>query len=140
MPVVIFTLPDTDAVRESREVICTEACRVFAEILAAPVERIRAYIQILPAAQIAAGGGWLGLPDATLLAPFYQFFVLQDRAASQVQELHAAFTAILVTSLGIDRMEIRGICTRVSPADWAIGGIAADRARKQELEARAGQE
>lgn len=134
MPVVIFHLPDTEPVRACRQSLTTRACALFAEVLEAPVERIRAYIRRFDLEDTAAGGVWMaeGGPDA----PFYQFFVLGDRPAAHVQALHKGFTDLLVQELGYAPGNIRGVCSRINPADWGIAGVTADIARAAEQAAR----
>lgn len=137
MPVVMFELPDTEAVRAGRRELTTRACALFAEVLEAPVERIRAYVRRYDLEDAAAGGLWMA--DGGPQAPFYQFFVLGDRPASHVQALHRGFTDLLVDVLGYAPGSIRGVCSRINPADWGIAGVTADIARKSEQAARAGQ-
>jgi phenylpyruvate tautomerase PptA (4-oxalocrotonate tautomerase family) len=137
MPIVVFHLPDTDAVQQGREHLTTRACEIFAGVLNAPVERVRAYIRRFDLEDAAAGGVWMaaGGPQA----PFYQFFVLGDRPPSHVQALHKAFTDLLVEALNVPRGDIRGVCSRIDPSDWAIAGVTADMARKDEQASRSGQ-
>ncbi|WP_221797097.1 tautomerase family protein [Oceanobacter mangrovi] len=129
MPVVSFNVPEAGMSRERGQQLCRRACEIFASVLTAPVERIRAYIQVFPE-WAAASGNEAGA------APFYQFYVLADRSPEQVAELHRRFTVLLAEVLGIESRVIRGACIRVEPEDWGIAGGLASDARKTEIATR----
>ncbi len=134
MPVVHFYVPDavcSDAVSE--EIVST-ASRILSGALNAPIDRVRAYLNRYPDVGVCAGGAVLG--KGGVPAPFYRFYVLADRSAEQVAELHRSFTALLSETLGVDSSIVRGVCLRVQPDDWAIGGHPASHIRRAELDTR----
>ncbi|WP_221801465.1 hypothetical protein [Oceanobacter mangrovi] len=129
MPVVTFNVPATLVSEDKGRQLTRGACEVFAQVLEAPVERIRAFINVYPEWTASAGfeaGG----------APFYQFYVLADRTPQQVAALHQSFTQLLVDVLACERSVIRGTCLRIDPSDWGIAGKPASEIRKAELDAR----
>ena len=104
----------------------------YAEVLESPLERIRAYVTLHRPEHWAAGG------VAGVEAPYFTAIVLEGRPAEQRRTLLAAFTDIIVDTLGVDRRAVRGRIIRVSPDDWAIGGVPAGSVRSAEIAARAG--
>ncbi len=106
----------------------------YAELLDAPLDRIRAYLT-LHRPEHWATAGEAGSPRS---APYFTALVLEGRAAEQRRRLLEAFTDLLVDLLGVDRKLVRGRIIQVSPDDWAIGGVPASVARRSEIAARAG--
>tara|TARA_Y100001949_G_scaffold43806_1_gene35949 strand:- start:737 stop:1153 length:417 start_codon:yes stop_codon:yes gene_type:complete len=137
MPVVMFQVPESVSSAEVSQTITRTACDLFAEVLEAPSNRIRAYLSTYPDTGICAGGNVLAAGGDP--APFYQFYVLADRSPELVSRLHAAFTGLLAESLQVDVSIIRGVCHRISPDDWAIAGKPASEIRKAEIEGRKAQ-
>ncbi|MDK2778258.1 MAG: 4-oxalocrotonate tautomerase [Pseudomonadota bacterium] len=129
MPVVVFSLPASLLDEDRGRQLTVQACAALARILDAPPERVRASVTALPDWAVCAG-------QSAAAAPFYQFYVLQDRPAEQVAALHQAFTGLLVTVCGAERGLIRGVCLRIAPDDWAIAGLPASEIRRAELAAR----
>ena len=135
MPVVNFHLVEGSYSPEQAERLLRAAGALYAEVLAAPVERIRAFIsrhrpeEFLVANDLASNNG--------LHAPFFDFIVLEGRTLEQRQRLLAGFTALLVEILGVKAELIRGTCRRVHPEDWSIGGQVASVLRADEIRARA---
>ena len=104
----------------------------YAEVLASPLERIRAYVTLHRPEQWATGG------VAGVEAPYFTAIVLEGRSAEQRRRLLEAFTDIIVDTLGVDRRAVRGRIIQVSPDDWAIGGVPASAVRSTEIAGRAG--
>lgn len=129
MPVVHFSVPEGLLTAEKGAALTRGACELFAAELAAPVDRVRAYLNSLPPWAACAGSIEGG-------APFYHFYVLQDRSPEQVARLHQGFANLLVEVLGVDLGIVRGVCQRVPPADWGISGKPASEVRKAELDQR----
>lgn len=135
MPIVNFHLGEGLSSAEQEERLLFEACRLYAEVLKAPVERVRALITLhrpdhmLVAGDLTARNG--------LHAPYFDFIVLEGRPIEERHRLLSGFTDVLVETLGVRRDLVRGSCRRVEPFDWAIGGEPASVLRKDEVEARA---
>lgn len=135
MPVVNFHLVEGLSSPAQDEALLLGACRLYAEVLGAPMERVRAFITAHPANRFAVAGALVA--QNGLHAPFFDFIVLDGRPLAERQRLLAGFTELLVESLGVRRELVRGSCRRVAPEDWAIGGEPASALRKDEVEARA---
>jgi phenylpyruvate tautomerase PptA (4-oxalocrotonate tautomerase family) len=135
MPIVNFHLVEGMTSPEQNERLLVGACRLYAEVLDSPVDRIRAFITTHRPDQFAAGGGLVSANGVH--APFFDFIVLEGRTLEQRQRLHVGFTDLLVDVLGVPRKVIRGGCRRVEPEDWSIGGTLASEVRAAEIRARA---
>jgi 4-oxalocrotonate tautomerase family enzyme len=105
----------------------------YAELLDAPLDRVRAYLTLHRPEHWATAGE----PGSRRSAPYFTALVLEGRAAEQRRRLLEAFTDLLVDLLGVDRKLVRGRIIQVSPDDWAIGGVPASVARRSEIAARA---
>ena len=105
----------------------------YAELLDAPLDRVRAYLTLHRPEHWATAGE----PGCRRSAPYFTALVLEGRAAEQRRRLLEAFTDLLVDLLGVDRKLVRGRIIQVSPDDWAIGGVPAGVARRSEIAARA---
>lgn len=135
MPVVNFHLLAGHSSAEQDERLLKEASRLYAEVLKAPMERVRALITTYPASQFAVAGAPCSANG--LHAPFFEFIVLEGRSLEDRQQLHQDFTELLVEVLGVSRELVRGMCRRVAPEDWSIGGEPASMLRAGEVAARA---
>ena len=102
----------------------------FAEVLEAPVERVRAYLTLHRPEHWAVGGE----PGRT--APYFTAVVLEGRSAEQRRRVLGALTDVIVDVLGVDRRDVRGRIKQVPPEDWGIGGVPASAARRDEIAAR----
>ncbi len=135
MPIVNFQLVEGMTSPEQDARLLIGASRLYAEVLKAPMERVRAFITLhaagrfAVAGELAAGNG--------LHAPYFEFIVLDGRPADEIDRLLAGFTDLLVDVLGVRRDLVRGSCRRVAPEDWAIGGVPASVLRSDEVAARA---
>ncbi len=135
MPVVNFHLLAGHSTPEQEEHLLKGASRLYAEVLKAPIERVRAFITTYPASRFAVAGAPCSANG--LHAPFFEFIVLDGRALEDRQRLHQGFTDLLVDVLGVPRELVRGLCRRVPPEDWSIGGAPASVLRADEVAARA---
>ncbi len=135
MPVVNFHLVEGLTTPEQDERLLLGACRLYADVLRAPMERVRAFITPHRASQFAVAGDLVA--HNGLHAPYFDFIVLDGRPLDERHRLLAGFTDLLVDTLGVRRELVRGSCRRVEPQDWAIGGEPASALRKDEVEARA---
>jgi 4-oxalocrotonate tautomerase len=109
--------------------------RLYAEVLASPIERVRVLATLHAPQHVAVGGQLLsdGAPDA----PSFHFLVLEGRPLEQCQALIAGFTDLLVQVLKVDRQRVRGGCWPIPPEHWGIAGRPASAARAGEIQARA---
>ncbi len=137
MPIVNFHLVEGMSTPEQDERLLIGACQLYAEVLKAPVERIRAFITPHRPGQFAVAGGLCA--HNGLHAPYFEFIVLEGRSLEDRHCLMRRFTDLLVDTLDVRRELIRGSCRRVEPQDWAIGGEPASVIRKDEVAARAAQ-
>jgi 4-oxalocrotonate tautomerase family enzyme len=131
MPIVEVHLVEGEHPPAHVTQLLTALSRRYAEILDSPPERIRAVVTEHPARSWATGG------VVGVEAPYFTAVVLEGRPAEQRHRLLAAFTDVLVDTLGVDRRLVRGRIIQVPPDDWAIGGVPASAARRGEIEARA---
>jgi 4-oxalocrotonate tautomerase family enzyme len=104
----------------------------YAEVLASPLERVRAYVTLHQPEQWATGG------VTGVEAPYFTAIVLEGRPAEQRRTLLGALTDTIVDILGVERRAVRGRIIQVSPDDWAIGGVPASSVRSAEIAGRAG--
>lgn len=135
MPIVTFHLVAGLTSAEQDERLLRGASRLYSEILATPVERVRAFIARHAPDAVAVGGDLVIYSGRH--APWFEFIVLEGRPVAERQRLLMAFTDLIVETLGTPRELVRGSCRRVDPEDWAIGGVPASLVRKAEVEARA---
>ncbi len=135
MPVVNFHLLAGHSSAEQDERLLVEASRLYSDVLKAPMARVRAFITTYPASQCAVAGAPCSAND--LHAPYFEFIVLDGRALEERQRLHQGFTELQVEVLGVRRELVRGLCRRVAPEDWSIGGAPASVLRADEVAARA---
>ena len=135
MPIVNFHLVEGLTTPAQDERLLIGACQLYAEVLKAPMERVRAFITLHKATHFAVAGGLVA--HNRLHAPYFDFIVLDGRSLEDRHRLMRGFTDLLVDTLGVRRDLVRGSCRRVEPQDWAIGGEPASVIRKEEVAARA---
>ena len=112
-----------------------QACSaLFAEVLKAPVERIRVFATEYAPTHACLGGQLVsaGAPPA----PYFSFIVLEDRSVEDRQRLLTGFTDRIVDILGVDRSRVRGGIVPVAASDWSIAGQPANILRAAEIAAR----
>lgn len=134
MPVVNFHLVEGQYSDEQAEALLVGAATLYADVLEAPMERIRAFITPHPATQYLAAGQVVSKNNVH--APIFEFIVLEGRTLEQRHYLIKAFTELLAETLGIEMSVIRGFCRRVDPEEWGIGGTPASVMRAGEIQAR----
>jgi len=134
MPVVTFHLVDNETNNAKAEELLQGACALYAEVLEAPIERIRAFITMHRAEHFLVHGQLCSKNGVN--SPFFDFIIMNGRPIELHNRLMAGFTDLLVDVLGVKRDDVRGICRRVEPEDWCISGVPASEARKAEVEAR----
>lgn len=135
MPVANFHLIDIPLNRALVKPLLKGACALYAEVLGAPPERIRAFVTFHDPDTFLAGGELCSENGEN--APYFDFIVLEGRPVEQRHLLLSGFTDLLVALLGVDRNAVRGHCRPVSPENWAIGGVPASEKRAAEIDTRA---
>jgi 4-oxalocrotonate tautomerase family enzyme len=133
MPVLEVHLQEGHHSPEQHATLLARMSAAYAAVLESPVERIRAYLVLHRPEHWTAGGVSGGEP-----APYFTAIVLEGRSVEQRHRLLAELTDLLVGVLGVDRGRVRGRIVRVDPEDWAIGGVPASAARRDEIAARGG--
>lgn len=111
------------------------SCALFAEVIEAPLDRVRAIVHEIPPTRFSTGGTLVS--DGADEAPYFTFFLLDGRTEEQRARLLAGFTDLVVECLGTPRDLVRGGIWIVAPEDWAIAGVPAATARRAEVAARA---
>lgn len=135
MPIVRFQLVADQHSDEEIGALLTRSSELFAEVLSAPIDRIRAFAdEVRP--QAAAVGGVL-VSEGAAEAPFFEFLLFEGRPVEHAHRLLEGFTDLIVECLGTDRSLVRGRCQFADPDHWAIAGVPASVVRKAEVEARA---
>lgn len=134
MPVVNFHLIEGTYTEDQAARLLTSAAEYYADLLQAPVDRIRCFITRHAPRQMFAGGRIVSGADGH--APFFECYVLEGRTVAQRHSLISGFTDLLEQELGVERSLIRGCCHRIDPDDWGIAGTPASVARKAEIEVR----
>ncbi|MDN5751231.1 MAG: tautomerase family protein [Pseudonocardia sp.] len=102
----------------------------YAEVLGAPLDRVRAYLTLHRPEHWATAG------RPGVEAPYVTAVVLEGRPVEQRHRLLAAFTDVVVEVLGVERGLVRGRLIAVHPDDWGIAGVPASVARVAEIAAR----
>lgn len=137
MPIVKYYVVEDQHSDAALADLLTQSCRLFAEVLECPVDRVRAFAhEFRP--QAACVGGQM-VSDGAASAPYFRFVLLEGRSDEQAQRLLAGFTDLVVACLGVDRAAVRGGTWSVDPGRWAIAGVPASDLRKAEIDARAAQ-
>lgn len=96
----------------------------YAEVLASPLEGVRAHLTLHRPEHWATGG------EPGREAPYFTAIVLEGHPAEQRRRLLGACTDIIVDVLGADRALVRGRIIQVRLEDWAVGGVPASIARR----------
>lgn len=138
MPVVNFHVVKDACSAEQCDQLLKAASHLYSEVLASPMDRVRALVTLRGADECAVAGDTVS--SNHLHAPFFEFLVLEGRSLEERQQLMAGFTSLLVEILGVDQGQVRGRCIRVHPQDWSIGGVGAENLRASEIAARSGVE
>ncbi|MFC5138511.1 4-oxalocrotonate tautomerase family protein [Actinomycetospora rhizophila] len=132
MPVLELHLVDGDHAPDEHARLLELLSRRYAEVLESPLERVRAYLTLHAREHWAVGGSTGAAP-----APYFTAIVLEGRPVEQRHRLLAEVTDLIVGVLGVERSRVRGRIIQVPPDDWAIGGVPASGARRDEIAARA---
>ena len=136
MPILEIHVVEGDHSPDAVARLLARTSRRYAEVLESPLERIRAYVTAHPRAHWAVGGE-TGATTALEPAPYFTAIVLEGRPVEQRHRLLADLTDLVVDVLGAARSRVRGRIIQVPPDDWAIGGVPASGARRDEIAARA---
>lgn len=135
MPIVEYRLVAGQHGDEAVADLLRKSCALLSEVLEAPMERVRAVAHELAPARFCVGDRTVA--EGADEAPYFSFFLLDGRTEEQRARLLAGFTDLIVECLGTPRDLIRGGIWIVDPSDWAIAGVPAASARRDEVAARA---
>lgn len=135
MPVIHLHLAEGLLAPAQEGELLQQAAQVYARLLEAPVDRIRAILHVHALHRVCVAGQPVTADPATQ-APFFECLLLAGRSEAMRHAVLAAFTDLLAALPGVDRSRIRGFCHEVPPANWAIAGQPASVARAAEVAAR----
>ncbi|MBT0670119.1 4-oxalocrotonate tautomerase [Novosphingobium profundi] len=140
MPVVQFHLVRDRYPKEAIHALLDDVTEFYAGTLypeaeRPPVERVRAFVNLVEPDMWATGGRLVseGGPDS----PYFTCLVLTGRSIEQHHALIEGFTGRIVKHLGCEKDRVRGQVVPIEPDNWGIAGVPAAVARRAEIEARA---
>lgn len=126
-----------DAVR--RELL-REVARVFADVLASPIDRVQVWLTELDPALVAIGGvpaDELSTADReTREIPLVRLVMMGDRPLEQVHRAITELTSVVARVLGVEAERVRVEAQSIDGDRWGIGGVPASVKRRAEIEAR----
>ena len=132
MPILELHLVEGDHSPAEHAELLSRLSDRYAQVLESPIGRVRAYLTLHAREHWAVGGSTRVEP-----APYFTAIVLEGRPVEQRHRLLAEVTDLIVEILGVERSRVRGRVIQVPPDDWAIGGVPASGARREEIAARA---
>lgn len=139
MPVVQFHLVKDRYPRAAIHALLEDVSEFYAATLypeaeRPPVERVRAFVNLVEPDLWATGGRLVsgGGPDS----PYFTCLVMTGRTLAQHHALIEGFTARIVRHLGCDAQTVRGQVMPIEPDNWGIAGIPAAVVRREEIAAR----
>lgn len=128
----------SDAVR--RELL-RDVARVFADVLASPIDRVQVWLTEVDPALVAIGGvpaDELSVDDRqTREIPLVRLVMMGDRPIEQVHRAITELTSVVARVLGVDADRVRVEAQSIDGDRWGIGGVPASVKRRAEIEARA---
>ncbi|MGH1505515.1 MAG: hypothetical protein ACRBI6_18330 [Acidimicrobiales bacterium] len=108
------------------------SARRFAELIEAPIERVRASLRVVPANHWLVAGGSEAEPY-----PLVRMEFMEGRSEALIREIIHEMSVTAADVLGVDIQRTRAYVTTFPPQYWAIGGIPASEVRAAEVAARA---
>lgn len=136
MPIVTFHVGGELSAEQSKRLLC-EATAIYSDVLDAPVDRVRAFINRYAASDVAVGGNVLAEGECAI---YFEFIVMEGRPLAQQAELMLLFTELAAEITGVSEKVIRGRCVTVPPQQWGIAGRMATEVRASEIAQRAQQQ
>lgn len=124
----------TGSTPEQRRQIGAEVTRIYAEVLEAPVDRIRVFVVDHAPADVTVAG--VNVADGGEPATYFSAIVFASRTVDQRHRLLKEVSEALARILAVDLALVRGHILPVAPDDWGIGGVAAAVARGHEIAER----
>jgi 4-oxalocrotonate tautomerase family enzyme len=119
---------------EQRREIGAEVTRIYAEVLEAPLERIRVFVMEHAPGDVTVAGVNVG--EGGDPAPFFTAIVFESRPVEQRHRLLREVSELLARVMEVDIAGVRGQVVPVAPDDWGIAGVPAAVARSGEIAAR----
>jgi 4-oxalocrotonate tautomerase family enzyme len=108
---------------------------LYAEIVAAPVERFRAWVNTYPPSRWGLGGQVA--PER--VSPLIRVELMEGRPPETLRRLISEMSALVANILDIPIDQTRVLLREIPPTHWGIGGVPASEARAAEVAARAAQ-
>jgi len=133
MPVAHFYV--TSCTPEQEKSLLTQGSRQYADVLGAPLERVRIFLHRCAPTSVAVAG--VPVADGGMEAPYFDALVLAGRPVAHRHQLLAALTDVCVEVFGVERSLVRGMVIEVDPDHWGIGGVPAAVVRAEEIARRA---
>lgn len=132
MPVAHFYVTACTPEQERRLLI--EGSRLYAAVLDAPLNRVRAFVHHLAPTGVAVAGRIVA--EGGDPSPFFTALAMAGRPAEQRHRLLAEMTDLLIDVLQVDPPLVRGQVIEVDPDNWGIAGKPASLVRAAEIAAR----
>jgi 4-oxalocrotonate tautomerase family enzyme len=131
MPLIQIDLMEGYGDDVHRELIqrCTA---LYAEIVVAPIERFRASVNVVPAAQWGLGGE----AAPAKVSPLIQIHLMEGRPIALLHRLMSEMSELVAQILQIPLGDTRVYLTEFPATHWGIGGVPASVARSAEVNAR----
>jgi phenylpyruvate tautomerase PptA (4-oxalocrotonate tautomerase family) len=136
VPIAHLYVVDPSA--DQRRRLGSEATRIYAEALDAPLDRIRVYIVGHQPEEVTVAG--VGVDQGGAAAPYFTAVVLEGRSAAQRHAVMRGMSTLLAQVMHVDLAVVRGRIIRCDPEDWAIAGESASVVRATEITDRSRQE
>lgn len=139
MPIVTFNLVRGRHSDPAIKSLLVEASETYVDIFypdiqPRPIERARAFVNLIEPQYWATGGALVS--DGGADAPFFTFLALAGRPDEQLHAVIEAFTELCVKHLDCERHTVRGQAITIDPSHWGIAGAPASKTRKSEIEKR----
>lgn len=135
MPILNITLVEGQQTQGQIDTLMLRCSEYYAELLHAPIDRVRVFVNVLPVGHACIGG--VLSSEGAPTAPFFSGLALEGRSLEDRHAILTGITDILVEVLKCDRTWVRGMVHVVHPENWGIAGVPASVARKAEIDARA---
>jgi phenylpyruvate tautomerase PptA (4-oxalocrotonate tautomerase family) len=126
MPIARFYLADSFTDEQYAELL-NASCELMSEVLETPLDRTRAFVNVYPPGRASVGGQLVEKGGHG--APFFIFFMGEQRPPEHRPVLLARFTDLIENILGVDRSTIRGHAQPSHPDAWGVAGLPLSVAR-----------
>lgn len=138
MPILTVNLATERYSQAQKQEFIEKASAAYAEVLEAPVDRIRVYLVDVASQHMGVAGALASAQDID--APFFHGYLMKGRPPEQKYQIMRRISDLIAEVLGADIKLVRGAIWHVDPEDWCISGESAAKARAAELADRAAQQ